>query len=30
MKAAGVGFITRQTVYAAVKLGGWVAYNRVD
>lgn len=30
MKAAGVGFLTRQTVYAAVRLGGWVAYNRVN
>ncbi len=27
MKASGVGFFTRQTIYRAVRLGGWVAYN---
>ena len=26
MKACGVGFITRQTVYRAVRFGGWVAW----
>jgi len=28
MKACGVGFLTRQAVYRAVRFGGWVGWER--
>lgn len=28
MKEDGTGFIKRQTIYAGVRIGGWVAWNR--